>query len=117
MAVTVYSARAMSIMVSSWVAISLVQSSVTTLAGVSGSGSIASASVRKPSTSLRQACSPSSLSSGIRSSYPGMPYMLAENGFSVSQRWWKRSARSRAAVMILLGKSSAVDIIAAAHLQ
>jgi hypothetical protein len=86
MAVTVYSALAMSIMVSSWAAISLVQSSVTTSAGVSGPGSIASASPRNRSASARQACSPSSLSSGIRSSYPGMPYMLAANGFSVSQR-------------------------------
>ena len=76
----------MSIMVSSWVAISLVQSSVTTSAGVSGPGSIASASPRNRSASARQACAPSSLSSGIRSSYPGMPYMLAANGFSVSQR-------------------------------
>ena len=57
---------------------------------------------------------------GLASSYSTtyhLPYVLAENGFSASQRWWKRSARSRAAVMILLGKSSAVDIIAAPHLQ
>src|ERR1035441_9532953 len=95
---------------SSWVAASTVQSSVTASAGVSGPGAIASASRRNCPTSARQARWPASLSSGTRSSYPGMPYKLATKGFSSSQRRWKRSARSRAAatptcsrsVMILL---------------
>ena len=79
----------------------LVQSSVTASAG-GGPASIAlGLSATNRSTSARQACSPASLSSGTRSSYPGMPYMVAANGFCSSQRWWKRSARSRAVVMIL----------------
>ena len=66
MAVTVYSARARSMIASSCAAASLVQSSVTASAGVSDPGAIASASCVNRVTSARQACVPSSLSSGTR---------------------------------------------------
>ena len=102
MAVTVWSSRAMSTIAISWAAASLVHSSVTASAGVSGPAAISSASATKRSASARRARAPSSLSSGTRSSYPGMPYMLAANGFCSSHRSWKRSARSRAVLMILL---------------
>src|SRR5262245_13059052 len=83
----------------SWAAASLAQSSVTASAGVSCPPAITSASSRNRPASARQACLPSSLSSGTRSSYPGMPYMVAVNGFSSSQRRCSRSARSRTELM------------------
>jgi len=86
MAVTVYSSCARSMVVSSWAAIARVQSSVTVSAGVSGPGSIASASLRNCVTSARQARTPSGLSSGTRSSYPGMPDVVAAKGLASSQR-------------------------------
>ena len=110
MAVTVWSSGAMSIPAISWAAISLAQSRVTASASVRGSAAIASASATKRSASARQARAPSSLWSGTRSSYPGMPYMLAANGFCSSHRSWKRSASSRAVVMILLRKTRIIKL-------
>src|SRR5689334_23930449 len=103
MAVTVCSSRAASIISRSGRAACLVQPSVTASARLSspppGPAAISSASATNRAASARQACWPAALSSGTWSSWPGMPYMVAANGFTASQRWWKRSARSRAEVM------------------
>ena len=99
-AVTVCSSAARSMPATSWAAACVVQSSVTASAALSCPRRLMSLGLAEEATdSARHACWPAALSSGSRSSYPGMPYMVAANGLACSHRSWNRSARSRASVI------------------